>query len=284
MTFQIQSPRLNETKRLATVRLWKRGLVVLSFVAGWMGLGWWLKLDANRYLLLGVPLTVLFQLLVQRQPLQALWVRSAPPLRINATWLLLTAALAAYPVYALFHEYRAGWVVVGWLGCAILGAPVAAYSIQSITHRVGRSVWPSLGIVVLFALLMVLGAVAKNGSAVFSGAAAWEGIQSTLLYFPVCYFLEEVTFRGALDSYLYRQEDKRGMPSAMALAFLWGLWHLPIVPHDAGLLVTAIRLGFFHMVIGVPLTLSWRVGGNLVVPAAAHALLDGVRNAMQLMK
>jgi len=30
------------------------------------------------------------------------------------------------------------------------------------------------------------------------------------------------------------------------------------------------------------LCLAWRMGGNLLVPAAAHAALDGVRNALLL--
>ena len=42
--------------------------------------------------------------------------------------------------------------------------------------------------------------------------------------------------------------------------------------------------GSWGMLPGIPLCLSWRTGGNLLVPAAAHAALDGVRNALLLMK
>src|SRR5262249_15184402 len=61
-----------------------RALLVLMFLAIWMAAGWLLKLDPNQYLLLGVPLTVLFQMGVVRRPLRSLWVRSAPPMRTDA--------------------------------------------------------------------------------------------------------------------------------------------------------------------------------------------------------
>jgi membrane protease YdiL (CAAX protease family) len=138
----------------------------------------------------------------------------------------------------------------------------------------------------VMSLLMALGAVARQGRAVFTVAALDEGVRSALRYFPVCFLLEEVTFRGALDAYLYRPGEKRGALSAAALAFIWGLWHLPIVPQlpEPGLLPMALILGVVHMAVGVPLAYSWRIGGNLLVPAAAHALLDAVRNAVQTMK
>jgi hypothetical protein len=45
----------------------------------------------------------------------------------------------------------------------------------------------------------------------------------------------------------------------------------------------ALWLGCWHLVGGLPLSLSWRSGGNPLVPAA-HAALDGVRNALLLIK
>jgi Type II CAAX prenyl endopeptidase Rce1-like len=265
--------------------LWKRSLVIVVFVSCWMALGWILKLDANEYLLLGLPLTALFQLFVHRRPIRALWVRNGPRLRLSPTWFVLTVALAAYPVYELLSRgLHGGWVIICWFLCAILGAPASAYSLQHVNNRVAQAVWPALAGFVVFASLMVLVALSRFGWAAFHAMAGWEVIRSTLLYFPVCFFLEEVTFRGALDAYLYRPGEQRGMLSAMGLSFLWGLWHLPIVPLQDGLLVMALRLGLLHMGVGLPLALSWRIGGNLSVPAAAHAMLDGVRNALQLMK
>ena len=92
---------------------------------------------------------------------------------------------------------------------------------------------------------------------------------------PLCFIVEEVTFRGALDSYLWEQGE-RGLCSALALSFLWALWHLPIQTVPINFSV-ALWPGVVHTAIGVPLAMSWRLGGNLAVPAAVHALLDGLR-------
>lgn len=78
--------------------------------------------------------------------------------------------------------------------------------------------------------------------------------------------------------------EKDASWSTIEISFLWGLWHLPLVPIEGTLFLVALRLGCWHVLPGSPLSLSWRVGGNLLVPAAAHAALDGVRNALLLIK
>lgn len=259
----------------------ERGLVVFAFVGLWMALGWLLKLDANQYLLLGVPLTVAFQLLVNRRPLWAIWVRNAPPLRVTWQSLLVTVGLAALPAYGLYRTgFDDGWAVTCWYVCAILGAPAVAYAIQNHDRRVTRSIRPAASIAVFIIALMVVSGVIHKGWGALTVSAALTTIKWSLLYLPISFVVEEVTFRGALDAYVYRPEDKRGMGSAVALSFLWGLWHLPIVPLEGFWLLFALRLGCFHTLVGVPLSMSWRIGGNLLVPAVAHAVLDGVRNAM----
>jgi hypothetical protein len=160
---------------------WKRGLVVLVFVGAWMALGWVLKLDVNQYLLLGVPLTALFQVLINRRPIRALWVRDAPSLRVDATWALLTIVIAAYPAYDLVRNYRAGWVVVCWMSCAILGAPAAAYSIQNATRTISRAVWPALIMPVVMSALMALGAIARHGRVHPSGSERRATVRPALL-------------------------------------------------------------------------------------------------------
>ena len=57
-----------------------------------MTAGWLLHLDTNQYLLLGVPITLLFQLMVRRQPVRALWVREAPPFRLGWQGAVIAAA------------------------------------------------------------------------------------------------------------------------------------------------------------------------------------------------
>jgi hypothetical protein len=54
-----------------------RYLQVLALVVVWIAIGFYFRVDANSYLLLGVPLTVVFQLAVARRRLSALWVRDA---------------------------------------------------------------------------------------------------------------------------------------------------------------------------------------------------------------
>src|SRR5438128_528071 len=56
----------------------RRLIAVSLFVAAWMACGWLLRLDADAYLVVGVPPTILFQLIIRRRPLRALWVREAP--------------------------------------------------------------------------------------------------------------------------------------------------------------------------------------------------------------
>lgn len=120
------------------------------------------------------------------------------------------------------------------------------------------------------------------------------GLRALALYFPVSFVLEEVTFRGALDTHLHRLSKRgsavevgpeaagrrTGWSSALFVSALWGLWHLPIVAGSAPLAVTPAQLLLLHCAIGVPLSLGWRRTGNLAVPALAHTLINAVRNAL----
>jgi membrane protease YdiL (CAAX protease family) len=61
---------------------------------------------------------------------------------------------------------------------------------------------------------------------------------------------------------------------------LWGLWHRLVTGADAGLGVAIVQLLIVHCAVGVPLSFAWRRTGSLAVPAFAHALIDGVRDAL----
>src|SRR5260370_5733083 len=91
--------------------LMRRYTAVILFVGIWMALGWLLRVDANAYLLLGVPLTVLFQLLVHRQSLLALWVRGAPPFRLGWKGLLIALGLCVIPLLELVSAPAAAEVL-----------------------------------------------------------------------------------------------------------------------------------------------------------------------------
>ena len=88
--------------------------------------------------------------------------------------------------------------------------------------------------------------------------------------------------RGAFDSHLWRPDEKQATGSMIELALLCGLLHLPVAPTADPLLLLKAQLGCWGMVAGISLCLAWRMGGNLLVPAAAHAALDAVRNALLL--
>ncbi len=98
---------------------------------------------------------------------------------------------------------------------------------------------------------------------------------------PVGFVVEEVFFRGALDTYLHHGEEGTGWLSAIFVSALWGLWHLPgqtiVLGHLAS---TLVGLVIPEVLVGVPLSLWWRKSGNLATSNTAHAVLDAVRNGL----
>ena len=114
-------------------------------------------------------------------------------------------------------------------------------------------------------------------------------VKQFLLYFAFTFVLEEVAFRGALDSHLYhspndrRQRGGSACLSAIFVSPLWGIWHLPALPagNMAAFADAVPALIMIHTLVGVPLSFCWRASGSLVLPAAAHALLDSYRNCVQ---
>jgi membrane protease YdiL (CAAX protease family) len=103
-------------------------------------------------------------------------------------------------------------------------------------------------------------------------------VEQFLVLLPICFVVEEVAFRGILDSHIHHPQDSRPWLSAFSLSAMWGWWHLPITPaSDFG--VALVMLPIVHAMVGIPLSLFWRRSGNLFVPAAVHALIDAVRNA-----
>jgi membrane protease YdiL (CAAX protease family) len=108
-----------------------------------------------------------------------------------------------------------------------------------------------------------------------------EIVAEWLLISPVGFVVEEVFFRGGLDTYLHQGEAGTGWLSAIFVSALWGLWHLPGQTIAQGQLFSTIAgLLIAEILVGVPLSLWWRKSGNLVTNNTAHALLDAVRNAL----
>jgi membrane protease YdiL (CAAX protease family) len=245
-----------------------------------MGIGFAMPTDTNAYLLLGVPLTLFFQLGIRRAPVRALWVREAPPFRLGWAGSLAAVGLAILPALLLWQSLmKREWSMSGWFFCAMAGAVAAGYSLHYFSRAAIRP------------FLLCLATAGVLGTAIFVFFALYEGgplradpgagLSSLLLYFPVIFVLEEVSFRGALDSHVYRSGDRFQWASALAVSALWGLWHLPTYPAEQRGVATAASLLVIHILVGVPLSLYWRKSGNLLVPGFAHALVDAIRNAIQ---
>lgn len=270
----------------------RRWIEAIAFVGLWIAAGSLLNLSANVYLLLGIPLTAAFQLLVRRKPIKDLWVRDGPNLSLRTVSLWLAIPLAIVPLYHLIASLVKGQGVglILYAIAAIVGAGAAAYALGQFERRT----WAYLGLCVatasLIGILLVAGAAWHEASAVHPKGVhlrpnILDGIDSLLLYIPALFMMEEVAFRGAIDSHVRHPGEGHGVSStiygivsAIFVSVLWGLWHQPIVPQ-----ATIVQLLVTQVAVGPFLSLFWRRSGNLTVPGFAHALTDSVRNALGLI-
>ncbi|MFZ0158472.1 MAG: CPBP family glutamic-type intramembrane protease [Kineosporiaceae bacterium] len=261
----------------------RRAVEAIAFVAVWMAAGYLLPISSDGYLLLGIPLTVAFQLLVRRRPLRELFAPATSRFAWDRTALAMAAALALLPaVYGVGAVRSHDWVVAGWYLAAAVGAVCAAFALRTGTV---------LGALRSAALPIAIGATGMalvysaihlvTGAPLPAAAAVAAVVQYTALYFPATFLLEEVSFRGAIDAHVHRDHGQRGWRSAIVVSALWGLWHLP-VSHALPLPLQAIELVVVHVLLGVPLSFAWRRTHNLAGPALAHAANDAVRNAFML--
>ncbi len=260
----------------------RRAAEGVAFIGVWVLLGTWMRLTANTYLLLGIPLTLFFQLVVRRRPVNSLWVRDAPTPENDAFSWTLALLLAIFPIRVIIAAVVArDLIVAGWGASAVLGAVAAAYALrqfhrETLRHLIYCTVFAGfvgLGI-------LTIACISPRGNATASELFRLKVLAKSLFcYFPACFVLEEVAFRGALDAHLYHPGQPYPLASALLTSALWGLWHLPIAA-NGNLLLSVISLILFHCAIGLPLSLFWRKSGNLAVPAFGHAMIDAARNAV----
>ena len=223
------------------------------------------------------------------QPLRALWVRDAPPLRLGLGGWLVALALMALPALGVLSgaSERDG-ITVTFLGLALGGAIAAAYAIRQLRRADVRPLvaWLAVVTAIDIAASVALHAVVPGLPPFLAPTAERMGLVlvSTANYLPVCFVFEEVTFRGALDAHLQHPGEARGGASAVFLSALWGLWHLPIAhpgPDPLPALVGAFL--FVHIAVGIPLSFAWRRTGNLTAPALAHGLIDALRDVLNVV-
>jgi len=262
----------------------RRYAVVAAVVGCWMATGWILGLKGDSYLVLGVPLLALFQAFIARRPLVELWFADSSRPALPWWGWLLAAAFMVQPIYNLATWENTGWDTRLWLACATVGAIPLAWSLARCT----RAQWRLLGLCVVTAgsvgiLTLVAGFFARPHQSLTAPARIMEGLRSLVLYLPVCFMIEEVFFRGGLDSYLVRRGTRAPWLSAFYISALWGWWHLPTValqPENriAQVVVLVILLPLVHCGVGALLSIFWRRSGLLLVPVFAHALIDAIRN------
>ena len=213
-----------------------RYFAVILFVAAWMAAGWLLRLDPNLYLVLGVPLTVLFQRLVRRQPTQALWVREAPPLGLGWKGIVIALCIRRSCRSRAWSALRSN------TSGAVFCTGVAPSRGQSGRQNAPAGNSAGAPAPLLWCLLITLGLDVIQWSLFFGvglieirsvgggvGERVAVGVVSLLQYMAVVFAMEEVAFR-MLDSHLHEAERGRGVRSAIFISAVWGLWHLPIVP------------------------------------------------------
>ncbi len=255
-----------------------------AFVGVWIALGYLLPVDANTYILLGVPLTVAFQLWVRHRPLRELWMRDGVDrVRLDRAGLAMALLLAVTPVVTLVQALGAGsWSMAVWAVTAAGGAVPAAWAFRR----------TRLVTTVLYALPTVLaGGLAITALSLVQPVASGRpvdllgmlgvGLFSALQYLPAVFVLEEVAFRGALDAHVQHPGERGGVATAVLFSAAWGAWHLPVsTTPGQPLWVNLLGLVTISVVLGIPLAWAWRRTGSLAAPGLGHALYDGLRNAV----
>jgi membrane protease YdiL (CAAX protease family) len=172
-------------------------------------------------------------------------------------------------------------LVVLWSASAVVGAFGATFAMRHRTPGLARQAVRCVGTAgALGAAMMFLWAIVTHRAA--GRTVHFDmlgGLRWLALYFPACFALEEVAFRGAVDAHL-SPDARWNASSAFLSSALWGAWHLPIQVGRGSVVAALIALLVVHLPVGMLLAMGWRRSGNLVPSALAHAVIDAVRNAM----
>jgi membrane protease YdiL (CAAX protease family) len=260
-----------------------------AFVVVWIAIGFIFDLgdSINRqsiYLLIGIPLTIVFQLYVRKRPLNELWVRNGPKVEARTVFVPLVVVLLVVPFYLLVRDIDEGPGVVLYDLALLLGAVGVGYAAKHFTDIT----WRDLAQCMLTAgLIGTLGALdlyehvstAHPFASPFDAPALRDFFVSLGTYIPALFVVEEVWFRGALDSHIHHPGESHGVRSAAFVSLLWSWWHLPITVNQ-GVVKSLLTLPIYMVPMGIWLSIYWRRSGNLAVPGAAHAFSDSVRNIL----
>ena len=258
-----------------------RAVAATVVIGGYMALGFAFRLGAEAYLLMGIPITIGFQILVVRRPLRSLWLRQALPMTFTPRSMAAIAGLAIAPAIVAMGGLRDGdATLVGYGFAAMVGAVGAVYALQAMDRDAIRStIRTTLITGAVLVGIMVAYRLASGGLNGNLAGAVIDAVRSLATYLPVVFVMEEVLFRGLIDTYLHGSTPGPDRASALYGSALWGIWHLPVAFLALGVL-TIPYLVIVHTTIGYFLVTAWRRTGSLAVPGVSHAVIDALRNAV----
>ena len=182
-----------------------RAVVATLVIGGYVALGFAFRLGAEAYLLLGIPITIGFQVLVVRRPLRSLWLRQAPPMTFTPRSMVAIVVLAIAPAIVALGGLRDGDpALVGYGLAAMVGAVGAVYALRAMDRDAVRStIRTTLITGAVLVGIMVAYRLATGGFNGYLVAAVTTAVISLATYLPVVFVMEEVLFRGLLDPYLH---------------------------------------------------------------------------------
>lgn len=264
-----------------------RVLIAGAVVLFWVVLGRGLRLDPNSYLLVGIPILVVFQLFVARRPIRELWLKHQPAFRLTGLGWVAAAVAMIYPGYSLVEGWRVAALPIRlWLIASTLGAIPLGFTVSHATRKTWLSLLFCFAIAGTFVctemLLTSMWIHHRHGLPHGTWATVRIVARNFLLYLPVCFMIEEVFFRGGLDSFIQREGDRYGWVTALVLSAFWGWWHLAVVPTTtwSEFAVMVIALPLMHLIPGMTFSYGWRMSGSLLAPAVVHSFIDSFRNAV----
>ncbi|MFZ6862882.1 CPBP family intramembrane glutamic endopeptidase [Undibacterium sp. Ji67W] len=263
---------------------------IIVFV--WVVIGYSFDLDANQYLILGIPILILYQWFLRKKPLVQLWMFDSTHIGITKRSVFLLCLSMIIPTVALckyfndFYDSNIDVAKIIWLLAALFGSLGVAITID---NAIKKSFWKNAELLTLVILIIFVGVVANTVSALTNGKTLGNNLWETsfnlflnvALYSNVGFVLEEVVFRGGFDAAILgdsRPEGKTGWWVAFYVSLLWGIWHIPILIQNGADAIDIVRSLVFHIGLGIPLSILVRRTRSIGSAVFAHAFIDGWRN------
>lgn len=253
-----------------------------AFLLLWMAGGFYFKLSPVVFTLLGLPLVAIFQLAIARRPLAQLWVRDATSFNLDRkVWLVAGGLLVMCGAALLFGRGRVatGPGVPQKFSLLLIASilPAAFALCQQRAAALRRALgWIAIAVVIRVAW-RVAWAPTWDGETMFPFSKLPDFITDGVLEFVALFLVDEVAFRGALDSHLEAAGAGRlhAWSSAVFVSILWSAWHFQVYHPDAktfGQLFTHVGPhDFMPVIYGTALSFCARRSRTLVPTAAIHA-------------